>query len=226
MTFVAGLDGPRWPVNVLVPRHQQHGLIDLLRLLFSRSNTVATAPTAGPDPDAPRPAPFAIDLDNTDIDALITEHADAAYRVAFSITRNAHMAQDVTQDSLFKAWQKLPTFRGEAPLRNWILRITHNTAISALRRKRAEPRDPATLPEKAVPGTVERTVGAHMAMEEFATALDGLDELSRSIIVLREVEGLSYDEIVDLLEIPLPTVKTRLLRARRQLANTLRDWQP
>lgn len=226
MSDVAGLDGLPWPGQLLGPRAHRPGLAEWLRRFFAPLFAVATAPLPDSDPDAPRPAPFAIDLENTDIDALIAEHADAAYRVAYSITRNPHMAQDVTQDALFKAWQKLPTFRGEAPLRNWILRITHNTAISALRRKRAEPRDPATLPEAAVPGTVERTVGAHFAMAEFEAALDDLDELSRSIIVLREVEGLSYDEIVELLDVPLPTVKTRLLRARRQLANTLREWKP
>ena len=60
---------------------------------------------------------------------------------------------------------------------------------------------------------------------DFEAALDQLDELSRSIVVLREVEGLSYDEISEMLEVPLPTVKTRLLRARRVLAAALADWR-
>ena len=65
-----------------------------------------------------------------------------------------------------------------------------------------------------------------MSIAAFEQALDKLDELSRSIVVLREVEGMSYDEVAETLEVPLPTVKTRLLRARRVLATALEDWRP
>ena len=63
------------------------------------------------------------------------------------------------------------------------------------------------------------------AMDDFLAALDDLDELSRSVVVLRELDGLSYEEIAEVLEVPMPTVKTRLLRARRRLGNALREWQ-
>lgn len=187
--------------------------------------TAETDVTPGPGP-ASIEAPHAIDISTADVDALIAEHADAAYRVALSITRDRDLAQDITQDALLKAWQKLPTFRGDAPLRNWILRITHNTAISTLRRRREEPRDPDTLPERPAPGSVPERIAGRLALEEFAHALDELDDLSRSIVVLREVEGLSYEEISQLLDVPLPTVKTRLLRARRHLAVSLAEWRP
>jgi RNA polymerase sigma-70 factor (ECF subfamily) len=61
-------------------------------------------------------------------------------------------------------------------------------------------------------------------MSEFIDALDLLDDLSRSIVVLREVEGMAYDEIAEVLNVPMPTVKTRLLRARRKLGSALREW--
>ncbi|MDH3753770.1 MAG: RNA polymerase sigma factor [Acidimicrobiia bacterium] len=183
--------------------------------------------TATSEPAGGRPSgPFAVDLAAVDVDHLIAEHADAVYRVAFSITRDRHLAQDVTQDALMKAWQKLPTFRGESPLRNWILRITHNTAISALRRRREEVRDPDMLPEHATADSVEAAVRDSMALDDFTEALDGLDDLSRSIVVLREIEGLTYDEISEVLGVPLPTVKTRLLRARKRLATALAEWRP
>ena len=63
-------------------------------------------------------------------------------------------------------------------------------------------------------------------MAAFEAALDTLDDLSRSVVVLREVEGMSYEEIATVLEVPLPTVKTRLLRARRVLATALEGWRP
>jgi len=168
--------------------------------------------------------PFAIDAETVDISALIAEHSDAVFRVAYSITRDRDLAEDVAQDALIKAWQKLPTFRGDAPLRNWILRITHNTAISTVRRRRDETRDPNELPEKPTRRTVADDVTDRLALERFMASLDELDEVSRSIVVLRELESMSYDEICEVLSLPLPTVKTRLLRARRSLAESLEGW--
>ncbi len=162
---------------------------------------------------------------NLQLEELMVQHAEAAYRVAFSVTRNAHLAEDVTQDALLKAWQALPTYRGDAPLRNWVLRITHNTAISALRKQRDVLADPFELPEEPELRSVEREAHGRMALDAFEDALGELDELTRSIVVLREIESLSYDEIADLLGVPLPTVKTRLLRARRLLANSLEGWR-
>lgn len=168
--------------------------------------------------------PFAVE--DLSMEELVREHADAVYRVALSVTRNPILAEDASQDALIKAWQALPSFRGDAPLRNWILRITHNTAITLLRKRRDELRDPNELPDTISHRTVESQVHDRMALDRFELALQDLDPLSRSIVVLREVEGLSYDEICDVLELPMPTVKTRLLRARRQLAIALDGWQP
>lgn len=160
------------------------------------------------------------------LDELVREHLDAVYRVAYSVVRDSALAEDVAQDAILKAWRALPTFRGDSSLRSWVLRITHNTAISTLRKRREELRDPALLPEQESRSSTEAEAVQHLSIDAFEEALDQLDELSRSIIVLREVEGLSYDEIAELLGVPLPTVKTRLLRGRRVLASALTDWKP
>ena len=160
------------------------------------------------------------------LEQLVREHLDAVYRVAYSVVRDAALAEDVAQDSILKAWTALPTFRGESTLRSWLLRITHNTAISTLRRRREELRDPALLPERTAAATTERRVVDTLSVDAFEEALDGLDELSRAIVVLREVEGMSYEEIGETLDVPLPTVKTRLLRSRRTLAAALEGWRP
>jgi len=172
-----------------------------------------------------KPTPFAASADIS-MEELIREHADAVYRVALSVTRDPVLAEDASQDALIKAWQALPSFRGESPLRNWILRIAHNTAISLLRKRRDELRDPAMLPERESHFSVESQVQDRIAIQRFEQALEGLDSVSRSIVVLREVEGLTYSELCDVLDLPMPTIKTRLLRARRQLANALDGWQP
>jgi RNA polymerase sigma-70 factor (ECF subfamily) len=78
-----------------------------------------------------------------------------------------------------------------------------------------------TRPERSV----ESAVQSGLVVDEFVEALDTLDDLSRSVVVLRELEGLSYEEIAEILDVPMPTVKTRLLRSRRRLSAALREWQ-
>ena len=159
---------------------------------------------------------------------LIRDHGDSMFRVALSIVRHHQFAEDVTQDALLKAWRALPGFRGDAPLRGWLLRITHNTAVSALRKRREEPLDPYVLGQSAALDltAIDESVENRAAYADFFVALAELDELSKTIVVLREIEGLSYDEIAAALSVSLPTVKTRLLRARRTLANSMQAWQP
>lgn len=164
--------------------------------------------------------------DPEELHRLVVEHGDAIYRLALSVVRDSALAEDVAQETLVKAWLALPTFRGDSSLRGWVLRIAHNTAISTLRTRRAVVIDPHDLPERqTVPDrSVESRVQSDLVMGEFANALETLDDLSRSIVVLREVEGLSYEEISDVLNVPMPTVKTRLLRARRRLGVALKEW--
>jgi RNA polymerase sigma-70 factor, ECF subfamily len=152
---------------------------------------------------------------------LVADHLPAMYRVARVLVRDQALAEDVVQDSLLKAWQAASSFRGESSLRSWATRITHNTAISVLRKRREELRDPGTLPEAADQIGAEREVQGRLMVEELWQALDQLDPLTRSIVVLREIEGMAYEDIGEALGIALPTVKTRLFRARRTLAAQL-----
>jgi RNA polymerase sigma-70 factor (ECF subfamily) len=104
-----------------------------------------------------------------------------------------------------------------------LLRIAHNTAISALRLRRDELRPPWSL--ESAGDDSSATVERSMAMEQFDTSLAGLDPSSRAIVVLREVEGMTYGDIAALLDLSVPTVRTRLFRARRVLAKSLEDWR-
>jgi RNA polymerase sigma-70 factor, ECF subfamily len=185
---------------------------------------IERAPIGADDPgDGVRPSerlePEAI------LRTLIDEHGTAMYRVARSIVNDPALAEDVVQDSLLKAWQAAASYRGDAPLRSWALRITHNTAISTLRKRREEFRDPQLLPERDAGAGPDRQVAGQLMLGELWEALGALDHTTRTIVVLREVEGLSYEDIADALELPLPTVKTRLFRARKQLSQTLSEWK-
>ncbi len=199
--------------------------MSVLRLLFRRFRTPllwAVPPGTGSPGERARNESG----DPDDLHQLVVDHGDAVFRLAFSVVRDRALAEDVTQDTMLKAWIALPTFRGESSMRGWVMRIAHNTAISTLRSRRAFVTDPVDLPEavdepERLP---EQRVENSQVMDDFEQALDLLDDLSRSVVVLREIEGLPYDEIARLLDVPLPTVKTRLLRARRKLASALREW--
>ncbi|MGI9610889.1 MAG: RNA polymerase sigma factor [Acidimicrobiia bacterium] len=166
--------------------------------------------------------------DPDDLSALVSAHGESIYRVCLSVVRDASLAEDVAQDTLVKAWLALPTFRGESSLKSWVLRIARNTAISTIRSNRMIVMDPFTMPEEEprADGSVERKVENREAMQDFVVALGELDDLSRSVVVLREIEGLPYDEIADVLDVPLSTVKTRLMRARKRLGSALEEWAP
>ena len=157
--------------------------------------------------------------------AIVNEHGAAVYRLAKSVVRDSALADDVAQETFIKVWKHLPEFRGDGSLRSWILRIAHNQAVSTLRKIRDSATDPVRLPEQHDPIPTTRVVEGRIAARELIEALEELDELSRAIVVLREVEGFSYDEIAETLDVPIPTVKTRLLRARRTLARRLDDWR-
>jgi RNA polymerase sigma-70 factor (ECF subfamily) len=173
-----------------------------------------------PDPVPGPPAPSPEELRS-----VVDNHAAAVYRVAISIVHDAALAEDVVQETMIKAWRKAPAgHNGQIP-RQWLLRVARNTAISILRTRREDLHGPDTLPEG--PGGVEtpRTVEGRVALEELWAALGRLDEDARALIVMREVDGLSYEEMAEALGLPLPTVKTRLFRARRALKDAVKEWR-
>lgn len=161
------------------------------------------------EPDAQQRAVAADEV----VRAMVDQHGAAVYRLAVSIVRDPALAEDVAQETFIRAWRHRDTYRGAAPIRHWLLRIAHNVAVSTLRGLREEARDPRTLPDRHADG-VESAVANRLAVK---AALSRLDPLSRSIVVLREMEGLSYAEIGEILGVALPTVKTRLFRARATL---------
>ena len=159
------------------------------------------------------------------IEAIVAEYSEPVFRLARSVVQDAALADDVTQETFIKVWRNLDTFRGESSLRSWILRIAHNTAVSTLRTIRDSATDPAKLPDSREPIGTQREVEGRLAADQLAAALATFDDLTREIVVLREIEGLSYEEIAHALDVPVPTVKTRLLHARRRLSTMLEGWR-
>lgn len=160
-----------------------------------------------------------------DLRAVVDRHAAAVYRVARSIVHDPALADDVVQETMLKAWRQSPVGPGEEIPRNWLLKVARNTAISLLRTRREDLHGPDTLPEG--PGSVSttRTVEGRAQLDDLWKAMARLDEDARALIVLKEVDHLSYEEIAATLDLPLPTVKTRLFRARRALKDAMKEWR-
>ncbi|MEZ5246677.1 MAG: RNA polymerase sigma factor [Acidimicrobiales bacterium] len=160
-----------------------------------------------------------------DLRAVVDRHAAAVYRVARSIVHDAALADDVVQETMLKAWRNSPVGPGEEIPRNWLLKVARNTAISLLRTRREDLHGPDTLPEGPSGVSTTRTVEGRAQLDELLEILQHLDQDARALIVLKEVDGLSYEEIAATLDLPLPTVKTRLFRARKALKDEMKEWQ-
>jgi len=161
---------------------------------------------------------------------LVDRHRPVVIRVAARIAGREE-AEDVSQDAFLRAFHRLDRFRGDAPFRSWLLRITHNAALDHLARRRAEPVDPETLdrdePSAARPPADRLEVRERI--ERLERKLHGLNPQHRVVLVLRDAEGLSYEEIADITDTPIGSVKGRLHRARREFVEMLRantyDWE-
>jgi RNA polymerase sigma-70 factor, ECF subfamily len=155
-------------------------------------------------------------------ETVVLPHLDAAYTLARYLTRNAHDAEDIVQDACLRALKYFEGFRGEeaTSARAWLLTIVRNTAHTWRTRHR-----PAALAvefdETQHSGDV--TADNPEAKETLGRALDRLAPEFREVIVLRELQGLSYKEISDVEGVPVGTVMSRLSRARARLQKALRE---
>ena len=160
-------------------------------------------------------------------EAAVLPHLDAAYTLARYLTRNEHDAEDVVQDACLRALKYFEGFRGEeaTSARAWLLAIVRNTAFSSRRRERPDAVvlqfDEAQHSDAVADEHPEAEVLRSAAKESLGRALDRLAPEFREVIVLRELEGLSYKEISDVAGVPVGTVMSRLSRARRRLEEAL-----
>ena len=169
-------------------------------------------------------------------EALVERHRDVVFRVAARIVGPGE-ADDVSQDAFLRAFHRLGRFRATGPFRAWLLQITHNAALSALARRRHAPiadtegeiDEEAPVPEEAVERTPVERLEQRERRERLEAKLRMLRPAHRAVLVLRDVEGMSYEEIAEVTETPLGSVKGRLHRARNELIALLRantyDWE-
>jgi RNA polymerase sigma-70 factor (ECF subfamily) len=134
-------------------------------------------------------------------------------------------AEEVAQEVFLRVHRALPGFRGEAALSTWLYAITSRLCLNRLkaphRRRRAEAELDVVADPAPGPGADLETAERDAALQR---AIAALDDEARIVVVLRDVEGLSYEEIAAALELPIGTVRSRLHRARTALKESLRRW--
>lgn len=153
---------------------------------------------------------------------LVCIHADGVRNVIYRMYGDIQLAEDAAQETFIRAWLHFSSYRPQTSLRNWLYRIAVNAATDMLRKeKHILPHTLEDLPLKDPQPGPE----ALFSQEERATlvqkAVLSLPDACRAVLVLREYEGLSYQEIADALEIPVGTVMSRLNYARKLLREKL-----
>jgi RNA polymerase sigma-70 factor (ECF subfamily) len=170
--------------------------------------------------------PELVEASLTDLDAfgeLIRRHQDFVYGAALRIVRNPVMAQDLAQEAFVRAHKALPGFRGQAQVRSWLYRIATNLALNAVQRRKEYPSE--TLPDRPAKYDPASDAVNQAMRKDIEEAISELPDKLKEPLVLREYEGMSYQDIADRLDMPLNTVRTRILRARRALRDRLEAWR-
>ena len=167
-------------------------------------------------------------------DQLVTRYRGKVYGMCHHLVQNEQDAWDIAQDAFIKAWRALPSFKLDATFYTWLYRITHNCAYDWLRKRRIQSegefddelqRNVAAGAE-AVPKGDARPDDALKNRELGRRIEDAISQLTpdhRTVILMREVEGLSYEEIATITESQVGTVMSRLFYARKKLQELLKD---
>jgi RNA polymerase sigma-70 factor (ECF subfamily) len=163
---------------------------------------------------------------------LLRRYEGKIFRLAQHITQNREDAEDVLQEAFLKAYEHIDQFQGQSKFYTWIVRIAVNQALMKLRKRKSD--RSVSLDETIDTGedTVAREIAAwdenpeqQYSREEIneilSSAIDGLAPIYRAVFVLRDVDDLSTEETAEALELSVPAVKSRLLRARLQLRDKL-----
>jgi RNA polymerase sigma-70 factor (ECF subfamily) len=165
----------------------------------------------------------------------VKRYARNVFRIAQHITQNREDAEDVVQDAFLKAYSNLAQFQGQSKFYTWLVRIAVNEALMKLRRRRPErmvsldedvKTEDDSLPREVAdwsPNPEQQYTQAELR-DILTKTIQGLPATFRTVFVLRDVEGLSTEETAEALELSVPAVKSRLLRARLQLRERLNRY--
>ena len=160
-------------------------------------------------------------------ETLVLEYEKNVYNIALRMTGNSEDAADMTQEAFIKAYNSLQSFRGDRKFSVWLYRIVSNVCLDFLRSKNRRPTvslsvedddgEDAQLDVADESQSPELLLDRKLTRDSVRRGLDSLPPDYRQILLLREIQGLSYDEIAQALSLEVGTVKSRIFRARKRL---------
>ena len=166
-------------------------------------------------------------------ETLVLEYEKNVYNIALRMTGNSEDAADMTQEAFIKAYNSLQSFRGDSKFSVWLYRIVSNVCLDFLRSKYRRPTvslsvedddgEDAQLDVADESQSPELLLDRKLTRDSVRRGLDSLPPDYRQILLLREIQGLSYDEIAQALSLEVGTVKSRIFRARKRLCTFLID---
>ncbi len=163
---------------------------------------------------------------------LVERHQERVFSLVRHYTRHPAEAEDLAQETFLKAFRRLDSFQGQASFSTWLHRIAVNTCLDFLKRKGRSPVAAVEDPEAVGQSAPVRVSAPHARLEREEIArvthlvLEDLPEIFRTVLVLREFEGHSYQEIADLVGVSIGTVESRLFRARARFKRGLLERFP
>lgn len=150
------------------------------------------------------------------------------YYICLRIMGNEFEAQDCAQDAMLRAFRAMNTFRGDAKISTWLYTIAHRACMDALRKRKADVSLESLSQEGWDPPDTAPTPYAHLEQNErkrlLGEALKRLSDEQRAAVVMVDLQGLSYEEAAQVMEVPLGTLKSRIVRARQALADLLSQY--
>ena len=158
-------------------------------------------------------------------EVLVRRYQLPIIRLCVGMLGDRHAAEDAAQDVFFSAWRSMGRFRGDAQFSTWLYRVATNQCLRDIRRR---PTQTAQLPEDlpAAEGSPQGELEAAEGYAAISAAMGRLSAEQRAAFLLREVEGLSYDQIAEVLGVSVAAVKSRIYRARTDLARDLGNRDP
>lgn len=164
-------------------------------------------------------------------ETLVLSYEKNVYNLALRMVKNPEDASDMAQEAFIRAYNSLASFRGESKFSVWLYRIVSNVCLDFLRSRTRHPtvslsveNDEGEETELDIPDesqSPEALLERRLTRDSVRRGLDALSEEYRQILLLREIQGLSYDEIAETLSMELGTVKSRIFRARKKLCDFL-----
>lgn len=164
-------------------------------------------------------------------ETLVLSYEKNVYNLALRMVKNPEDASDMAQEAFIRAYNSLASFRGESKFSVWLYRIVSNVCLDFLRSRSRHPtvslsveNDEGEETELDIPDesqSPEALLERRLTRDSVRRGLDALSEEYRQILLLREIQGLSYDEIAETLSMELGTVKSRIFRARKKLCDFL-----